>query len=369
MRDRDLREWRTLIRERADREWRALSPDVVDELACHLADLHSAALASGASWADARHRVLEALHAASFLEVSKRARARHQPTGYVQDLRLAVRQLGASSLVSAVAILSLALGIGANTAIFSIVNSLLLRPLPVRHPQQLVTLTQGTWTNPIWEQIRDRHELFESAFAWSATRLNLASGGEPEFVDGLWASGGMFESLGVGAILGRTFTTSDDRRGGGPDGPVAVLSYDFWRRRFGGAGDVVGRTLSIERAPFTVVGVTPPDFFGPEVGRTFDVAIPLGDEPLIRESWLEERSSWWISIMARLACLLLAFVAAAACSVPGLRAWSRVRLYTANPDIKTSGRGSRSIPKAAPDDPRRVGSNPSHPSETTISIE
>jgi hypothetical protein len=85
-------------------------------------------------------------------------------------------------------------------------------------------------------------------------------------------------------------------------------------------GRRVGRTLSIERAPFTVVGVTPPDFFGPEVGRTFDVAIPLGDEPLIRESWLEERSSWWLSIMARLACLLLAFVAAAACSVPALRA-------------------------------------------------
>jgi putative ABC transport system permease protein len=305
MRDRDLREWRTQIRERADREWRELSNDVVDELACHLADLQAAALKGGASEADARRRALDALSHASFLEVSKRPRARNMPTGYGHDLRFAIRQLRASPLVSAVAILSLALGIGANTAIFSIVNSLMLRPLPVREPQRLVTLTmrdQGSWTNPIWEQIRDRHELFDSSCAWSATRFNLASGGETEFVDGLWASGSLFETLGIRAILGRTFTTSDDRRGGGQDGPVAVISYEFWQRRFGGAADAIGRTLNVERVPFTVIGVTPPDFFGPEVGRTFDVAIPLGDEPLVRTrvSWLDERSTWWLSIMARL---------------------------------------------------------------------
>jgi predicted permease len=302
MRDRDLREWRTRIRQRADLEWRELSPDVVDELACHLADLHAAALTGGASEAEARGRALNALNAASILEVSRRPRARNAPTGYSHDLRHALRQMRASPLVSAIAILSLALGIGANTAIFSIVNSLLLRPLPVRQPQQLVTLTQGRWTNPIWEQIRDRHELFDSAFAWSARRLDLASGGEAEFVEGIWASGSLFETLGVSAILGRTFTAFDDRRGGGPDGPVAVISYDLWQRRFGGAADVVGRTLDIERVPFTVVGVTPPDFFGPEVGRTFDVAIPIGSEPIVKgpESWLDERSTWWLSIMARL---------------------------------------------------------------------
>jgi predicted permease len=302
MRDRELHEWRTLIRERADREWRELSPDVVDELACHLADVHAFALRAGAGEAEARGRALDVLSAASFLEVSKRPRARNMPTGYVHDLRLAIRQLRASPLVSAVAILSLALGIGANTAIFSIVNSLLLRPLPVQQPQQLVTLTKGSWTNPIWEQIRDRPELFDGAFAWSGTRFNLASGGETEFVDGIWASGALFETLGVRAILGRTFTADDDRRGGGPHGPVTVISYGFWQRQFGGAADVVGRALTIERVPFTVIGVAPPGFFGPEVGRTFDVAIPLGTEPILkgRESWLDERSSWWLSIMARL---------------------------------------------------------------------
>jgi len=226
----------------------------------------------------------------------------------MHDIRLAVRTLRATPIVSAVAILSLALGIGANTAIFSLVNSLLLRSLPVRQPQQLVVLSDGSWSNPIWEQVRARPQLFDGAFAWSAVRFNLASGGETEFVDGLWASGGMFEALGVPAMLGRTFTTADDVRGpsssraGGRDGAVAVISYAYWQRRFGGAADAIGRTLTVERMPFTVIGVTPPDFFGPEVGRTFDIAVPLGDEPLVRgpDSALDRRSTWWLSIMARL---------------------------------------------------------------------
>ena len=158
------------------------------------------------------------------------------------------------------------------------------------------------WTNPIWEAIRDRPELFEGALAWSSTRFNLAQGGPTEFVDGVWATGRYFEVLGVPAILGRTWTTDDDRRGGGPDGAVAVISYAFWQRRFGGAADVIGRSLVVERVPFTIVGVTPPGFFGVDVGRTFDVAIPLGTEPLIRgkESSLDRRSNWWLSVMARL---------------------------------------------------------------------
>jgi len=227
----------------------------------------------------------------------------------MHDLRLAIRSLRATPVVTAVAVVSLALGIGANTAIFSLVNSLLLRALPVKAPQQLVLVTENpaegisSWTNPIWEQIRDRREtLVDDAFAWNNTRFNLSKGGETEFVDGLWASGGMFDTLGVAAMLGRTFTPADDRRGGGPDGPVAVISYSFWQRRFGGAADAIGRTLALERVPFAIVGVTPPDFFGPEVGRAFDVAVPIGAEPLVRgkESFLDARSTWWLTIMARL---------------------------------------------------------------------
>ncbi|MBZ5559175.1 MAG: ABC transporter permease, partial [Acidobacteriia bacterium] len=216
----------------------------------------------------------------------------------MNDLRLAFRSLRSTPIVSAVAILSLALGIGANTAIFSLVNSLLLRALPVREPQQLALVTDdetrgiSSWTNPIWEQIRQRrHELFDDAFVWGGSRFNLAEGGETQFVDGVWASGAMFETLGVRPMLGRAFSDADDARGGGPDGAVAIISYAFWQRRFGGAADAIGKRLNLERVPFTIIGVAPPDFFGPEVGRAVDVMIPLGTEPLIRgkESFLDRR--------------------------------------------------------------------------------
>ena len=91
-------------------------------------------------------------------------------------------------------------------------------------------------------------------------------------------------------------------RGGGADGSVAVISYAMWQRRYGGAPDVIGTSVSIERAPFTIIGVTPKGFFGPDVGRSFDIAVPLGTEPVIRRdaTVLDERSAWWMNIMARL---------------------------------------------------------------------
>jgi putative ABC transport system permease protein len=225
----------------------------------------------------------------------------------MSDVRDAVRSLRSTPIVSIVAILSLALGIGANTAIFSILDSLLLRTLPVTAPEQLVIVSDDrgrprSLTNPIWEQMRSHEGLFGGAFAAASSRFNLAQGGPTELVDGIWASGRMFEVLGVPAILGRTFTTADDRRGGGPNGPVAVISYAFWQRRFGGAGDVIGRSLVVERVPFTIIGVTPPQFFGVDVGRSFDVAIPIGTEPLIRgrETVLDRRSTWWLNAILRL---------------------------------------------------------------------
>lgn len=221
------------------------------------------------------------------------------------DLRDAFRALKASPVVTIVAVLSLALGIGANTAIFSIIDSLMLRSLPVKESERLGILGQGedntTWTYPIWEQVRDRSAIVDGALAYSLGRFNLAHGGPTEFVDGMWTSGRYFDVLGVPAILGRTFTDADDRRDGGPDGPVAVISYHFWQRRFGGTSDAIGRSITVEGVPYTIVGVTPPGFFGTEVGRTFDVSMPLGTEPLIRgpENRLDRRSSWWLRIMLR----------------------------------------------------------------------
>ena len=167
MRDRDLRRWRSLVRARAEREWRELSTEVVDELACHLADLHADALARGAADDEAHRIALDTLNTASFLELSKRPRSR-RGVGYGHDLRIALRQLIATPIVSTIAVLSLALGIGANTAIFSLVNSLSLRALPVKEPQRLAILDaqdNGSWTYPIFEEVRRRSQLFDGVFA------------------------------------------------------------------------------------------------------------------------------------------------------------------------------------------------------------
>ena len=226
----------------------------------------------------------------------------------MSDLRDAFRAFRATPIVTAVAMLSLALGIGANTAIFSLINALILRSLPVRNPAQLVQLMTAegrpSWSNPLWEQIRDRdRQLFAGAFAYSTPRFNLASGGETQFVSGVMASGEFFDVLGVPAFLGRTFSAADDTRGGGPEGPVAVISYNFWQRHFGGAAETIGRPITLDRIQFTIIGVAPADFTGIEQGSSFDVAVPLGTEPLIRgakESSLDQRSWWWLRVMARL---------------------------------------------------------------------
>ena len=228
--------------------------------------------------------------------------------GSWRDVWLACRTLRASPIVTLVAVASLALGIGANTAIFSVINSLLLRTLPVKDPARLVLITDGAathvraWSYPVWTEIHQRPELFESAAAWSFTRFNLSENGETQFIEGIWASGSFFETLGVPALLGRTFTDADDERSGGADGPVAVISYGFWQRRFGRAPDVVGRTLSLDGVAFTIVGVTRPEFSGPEVGRLFDAIVPLGTEPLVRgtDSFLDDSGVTFLTMVARL---------------------------------------------------------------------
>jgi putative ABC transport system permease protein len=218
-----------------------------------------------------------------------------RPSRWAFDWRDAWRSLRATPVVTAVAVLSLALGIGANTALFSLLNSLMLKTLPVSAPEQLVVIADGSWTNPIWEQIRDRH-VFHQAFAWWATQVNLSDRGETDDVSGVFASAGMFDVLGVHAALGRTFTAADDDRTGGPDGPVAVISNGFWLRRFGGAHDVIGRRLEVNGLVYTIVGVTPRGFFGPDVGRAADVFVPIGDVALERGNtgMLDGRSNWWL---------------------------------------------------------------------------
>ena len=213
----------------------------------------------------------------------------------MNDLRLAVRALRATPVVTAIAALSLALGIGANTAMFSLVNGLLLRTLPVVRPDRLVTVSTDEahalgfsaglgWNYQMWAALQPRLGAFDGGFAWKMERLDLAERGESQPVQALIASGDIFTTLGVRPALGRVFTSADDVRGGGVEGPAVVLSHAFWQRQFRGSPGAIGATLPIERIPFRIVGVTPREFTGLEVGQSVDVAITLGAEPLVRGS-------------------------------------------------------------------------------------
>ena len=222
------------------------------------------------------------------------------------DVRHSLRVLGKAPAFTAIAILSLALGIGANTAIFSIVYAVMLKTLPVEDPQQLVQFSIGerqtSITNPIWEALRDREQVFDGAFAYGSARFDLASGGEKQQVNGLYVSGDFFKALGVPAFAGRTLTREDDKRGGGTHGPVAVLSHAFWKARYQESAKAIGSSLRLDGQMFTIVGVTPPEFFGVTSGQTFDVAVPIATQDIIRgkDSMLDRRSTWWLRVVGRL---------------------------------------------------------------------
>ena len=222
--------------------------------------------------------------------------------GLRQDVWTALRGMRRSPGFAVVAIGTLALGIGANTALFSIFSSLLLRPLPVRAPEQLVLLADGSWTYPIWDEIRRLDgDLVDGAIAWSIERFDTSDRAETAPLEGAYVNGRYFEVLGVTPFRGRMLVPDDDT-GAAADGLVAVISHRLWVDRFGASDDVIGRRLTLERVPFTIVGVMPPQFSGTEVGRRLDVAVPFASEAIITrgESSLRARSDWWIEIMLRL---------------------------------------------------------------------
>jgi putative ABC transport system permease protein len=220
-----------------------------------------------------------------------------------QDVRTAVRGLRKSAGFSSVVIGTLALGIGANTSLFSIFNSLIMGPLPVRDPASLALLSDGSWSYPVWQEINARgSDLFDGTFAWSRESFELAQGGRVVPVDGAYVSGRFFDVLGVPAFRGRMLTPADDSAAP-PNGPVAVISHRFWLQRLGRADDVVGRQLTVQpqRLSFTIVGVMPPGFSGVDVGRMADVMLPFAAEPLLqgRESALQIVGMSWLEMMVR----------------------------------------------------------------------
>src|SRR6266545_962848 len=230
----------------------------------------------------------------------------------MNDFRFAFRQLLKNPGFTAVAVLTLALGIGANTAIFTLVDAVLLRLLPVRNPQELVFFAhQGregstreaeysrSSNYPMYEFLRDRNQTLAGIFAlWRMDlRVGIGAGGQSVF--GQFVTPNYFSVLGVNPVIGRMFSPE-----GETDPAVAIISYRFWQRNFGGEPSVIGKPLIVSGKPLTIIGVAPPEFLGLEAGSPADVTLLLQAQPSILSEFgnrLAMRGGWWgLTIMGRL---------------------------------------------------------------------
>jgi len=312
--------------------------EMVDEMAQHLEAVYEDALAGGATEQEAFNRAAAHIKDWHLLEcelirskrpvahtwINRRPAAksrieRQLGTGgflmgtFLQDLRYGSRMLVKSKAFTAVAVLSLALGIGANTAIFSLINAVMLKMLPVREPQELVLLslvgpgrTSNNFNYPLFEQLRENNQSLTGLIAANTVnglRMSASepgAGGEVEIVQQAQVSGNYFSVLGVSAVVGRVLSDDDDRTA--TPQPVAVISYDFWKRRFGLDPSIVGKKITLNESPFTIIGVTPPGFYGFEVGPKPDLWWPLRSVPLVFPSnqSLKLRGHWWLRVIGRL---------------------------------------------------------------------
>jgi putative ABC transport system permease protein len=220
---------------------------------------------------------------------------------FVADCRYATRSLRAAPAFALVAVLSLGLGIGANTAIFSLLNAVMLKSLPVERPEELVSILRDhdeNFTNPIWEQIRDQQDVLADAFAFGRSTFSLTTGGEMRRADANWVSGTFFSTLGVRPALGRLLTRTDDVRG---CPATAVLDYGFWQSEYGGDANVAGRTLTLDGNRFSIVGVADANFFGVDVGRRPKAYLPLCAQVIVQgPDALTSRDAWSLYVMGRL---------------------------------------------------------------------
>src|SRR5580704_2644626 len=222
--------------------------------------------------------------------------------GLLQDLRFAIRQLRKNLGFAFIAVATLALGIGANTAIFSLLNAVMLRNLPVPQPQQLMLFGEAKWAGSMdslpdrsWQlfsyqlfsELRQKNQAFSDVAAVSSilftTHGRVAGGDKLEKVDAELVSGSYFNTLGVNAIVGRVLTDADDQVAGGH--PVAVASYSWWQQRFGKNPSAVGKTVTIGSTVYSIIGIAAPEFFGVTVGQSPDVWIPLAMEKQISPGW------------------------------------------------------------------------------------
>ncbi len=317
--------WRNFFRKaRRDQE-------LTEELDAYLEMLVEQKINAGLDPAEARR--------AALLELGGREQVKeqvweismgHQIEILFRDLRYALRMLRRDPGFAAVAVVTLALGIGANTAIFSLLDAVLLKTLPVKEPERLVLFrwlngpkrmtnmvegeindvpgtgmqTAASFSYPVFEQFRARNQTLSHIFAFAPlTQLNVSVNGQAEIASGQLVSGGYYAGLGVRPQIGRPITDSDDQPSAAP---VAVISHRYWERRFGTDPGVVGKTVNVNNTTFTVIGVTPPEFHGAlQIGDDPDLSIPLVMEPLVRAggrsyALLDDPLSWWVRIMGRL---------------------------------------------------------------------
>jgi predicted permease len=225
-----------------------------------------------------------------------------------QNLRYALRVLGRNPGFTAVAVLSLALGIGANTAIFTLINALLLRNLPVRQPERIVQLSlirrdgKPPFSYPMFREIERGQRVFTGVFGWGNSKpTNVEVNGVLELNRVATVTGKAYSELGAIPLLGRLLTPDDCDPASATNAQVAVLGYEFWQRRFGGALDIVGAQIRVEGHPFTIVGVTRKWFTGLSTGEPPEVTLPVTAEPLITDMpGLDSRSILWLGVFGRL---------------------------------------------------------------------
>jgi putative ABC transport system permease protein len=230
----------------------------------------------------------------------------------VQDVRFALRTLRKSPAFTVAAIGTLALGIGANTAIFQLLDAVRLRSLPVPDAQQLARIQvkngNGGWgissdgyglTYPLWDEVRNHQQAFSSVFAWDSGELRAGEGAQAQRMRALRVSGEFFPALRLPPAAGRLFSSDDDQRG--CTGPGVILSYGLWQSEFAGRTSAVGSRLIVQGHPFTVVGVAPAMFSGLEVGSKFDIAMPLCAEGILQTGRpFDRRDVFWLRVMGRL---------------------------------------------------------------------
>ncbi len=312
-------DWKPEIRRRLARLQLAPTREnaIVEELAQHLDESYQELLACRMSEAEAQRQVLTDLNENDLLARELRRVERqvapepiipgtNRRTNMIadlwQDLRFGARMLMKQPGFTLIAVLTLALGIGANTAIFSVVNALLLRPLPYRQPERLVKVfrtppdpTKGMlpsiWSYPRFEMLRDQNQSFAEVVGFNQSPYNLTGADAPEQLQMEMVSDGYFPLLGVNTIVGRSFTAEDA-------GTAALLGYGLWQRRFGGDPQAVGKTIELDKQAFTIVGVLPPGFRGQS--GTADVWLPMWAAPKFVRTALTHPNDHNLQVIARL---------------------------------------------------------------------